>query len=259
MSGDIQYPDHFIQRLHTIWGEGFLSPGGAEEVAEIVTGLDLSGKTLLDIGFGTGGPSITLAANHDAGRVVGIDIEPQLQERASALVKKRNLQDRVELRLVEPGPLPFADESFDVVFSKDSLIHIEDKTGLFGEILRVLRPGGSFVASDWLAGRGDEAEAALKHFVSVGHLEFTLATAEEMQEILVAAGFTDVSTRDRNAWYAALCADELRQVEGPLKQSLIDTVGEEIYLQWLEVRRGLAKATAAGGLRPTHLRGFKPS
>ncbi|HKJ51168.1 MAG TPA: hypothetical protein VKB27_06675 [Gammaproteobacteria bacterium] len=60
MSDDIQYPDHFIERLHTIWGEGFLSPGGEEEVGEIVRGLDLAGKVVLDVGFGTGGPAIAL-------------------------------------------------------------------------------------------------------------------------------------------------------------------------------------------------------
>ena len=138
------------------------------------------------------------------------------------------------------------------------MIHIEDKAALFREVMRVLRPGGCFVASDWLAGSGEEAETALEQYIRVGHLEFTLATAEEMQEGLTQAGFIDVSTRDRNAWYAELCARELEQVEGPLRQQLIESVGEEIYGQWLEVRRGLAKATAAGGLRPTHLRGFKP-
>ena len=75
MSGNIQYPDHFITRLHTIWGEGFLSPGGAEEVGEILTGLDLSGKTVLDVGFGTGGPAMTLARVHGAEKVIGIDVE----------------------------------------------------------------------------------------------------------------------------------------------------------------------------------------
>ncbi len=73
MSDDIQYPDHFIERLHTIWGEGFLSPGGAEEVWEIVNGIDLSGKVVLDVGFGTGGPAIALAKDHHGAKVVGID------------------------------------------------------------------------------------------------------------------------------------------------------------------------------------------
>jgi phosphoethanolamine N-methyltransferase len=88
MSDDIQYPDHFIERLHTVWGEGFLSPGGPEEVGEIVRGIELSGKVVLDIGFGTGGPAITLAKNHHAEKVVGIDVEAQLRDHASQLVQR---------------------------------------------------------------------------------------------------------------------------------------------------------------------------
>ena len=49
-----------------------------------------------------------------------------------------------------PGPLPFADASFDIVFSKDALLHVPDKDALFAEIFRVLKPGGVFAASDWM-------------------------------------------------------------------------------------------------------------
>ena len=45
-----------------------------------------------------------------------------------------------------PGPLPFTDASFDVVFSKDALLHVPDKDALFAEIFRVLKPGGVFAA-----------------------------------------------------------------------------------------------------------------
>lgn len=258
MSGDIQYPDHFIERLHTIWGEGFLSPGGAEEVGEILTGLDLHGSTVLDVGFGTGGPAMTLARVHGAAQVTGIDVEPQLHDIAGKLIDQAGLSEQIDLHLVEPGPFQFADNTFDVVFSKDSMIHIEDKQELFAEIIRVLKPGGVFVASDWLAGTGEAAEAALETFTEVVHLNFAMATAAQMESILRDAGFAEVSTRDRNAWYAQVSAHELEQVEGPLRAQLIDAVGEEIYLDWLKVRQGLAAATAAGGLRPTHLRGFKP-
>ncbi len=258
MTENIQYPDHFIERLHTIWGEGFLSPGGPEEVAEIVTGMGLAGKTVLDVGFGTGGPAIALASQHGAARVVGIDVEAQLRERAARNVDNAGVADRVELKIVEPGPWPFADATFDVVFSKDSMIHIEDKQALFRDVMRVLKPGGAFVASDWLAGGDATGKAELDRFREVGHLSFTMATASEMAAALAAAGFDRVETRDRNAWYAKLCADELARVEGPLKAQLIDAVGEDIYNHWLAVRRSLAAATAAGGLRPTHLRGFKP-
>ncbi len=256
MSEDIQYPDHFIERLHAVWGEGFLSPGGPEEVREIVKDLDLSGNKVLDVGFGTGGPAIALAREHGA-RVVGIDVEAQLRERAVRNIEQAGIAGQVELEIVEPGTWPFADDSFDVVFSKDSMIHIDDKAALFRDVMRVLKPGGAFVASDWLAGEDALGKPELDRFQEVGHLSFTMATASEMAAALTAAGFQNVETRDRNAWYASVCAEELARVEGPLRQQLTDMVGEEIYSHWLTVRRSLAAAVTAGGLRPTHLRGFK--
>ena len=258
MSNDIQYPDHFIERLHLIWGEGFLSPGGPEEVREIVKDLDLSGKVVLDIGFGTGGPSIALARDHHAARVVGIDVESQLCDRAARNIARAGLTDKVELKIVEPGPFAFDDESFDVVFSKDSIIHIEDKPALFKEIIRILRPGGVFVASDWLSSENEAEKSALDEYHKISHLSFELATAKQMESALADAGFERVESRDRNAWYAAACSNEQAQIEGPLKQQLLDSVGEEIYSTWLNVRKGLTSAVVAGGLRPTHLRGFRP-
>jgi len=255
MTSDIQYPDNFIERLHAVWGEGFLSPGGAEEVREIVRDLDLVDKTLLDIGFGTAGPAITLARELGAGQVVGVDVEEPLHRRAIAMVKAAGLSDRVDLRLVEPGPLPFGDASFDVVFSKDSIIHIPDKGSLFAEVRRVLKPGGVFAASDWLSGEGPEAEAALKNMG--GHLHFEMATAPQMEKMLCDAGFESVTSVDRNRWYAIVVEEELRTLDR-VYDDLVEKIGKEIVDPWVQVRRGAAKAVQGGGLRPTHLRGTKP-
>src|SRR5262249_32152073 len=83
MSGsDTEYPWHFVDRLEIVWGVGFLSPGGADEVKEITKDVEVSGKEVLDIGCGTGGPDIVLANELNAGRIVGIDVEPSLLERA---------------------------------------------------------------------------------------------------------------------------------------------------------------------------------
>jgi len=255
MSAEIQYPDHFIERLHAVWGEGFLSPGGEEEVHEVVRGLDLQDKKVLDIGFGTAGPSMVLARNLGARRVIGIDVEETLHRRATALVEKSGLAERVELVLVEPGPLPFQDSSFDVVFSKDSIIHIPDKAALFAEIYRVLKPGGVIAASDWLRGEGARAEDALKHMT--GHLHFEMATAAQMETLLRDAGFAKVGSVDRNRWYAKVVEKELSTLENAY-EDLAQKVGKDILDPWLEVRRNSAKAVQGGGLRPTHIRGVKP-
>ncbi len=252
-----QYPDEFIDRLHLVWGTGFLSPGGAEEVAEIVKGLDLGDATVLDIGCGTGGPAMVLAREKGA-RVTGIDVEPQLVERRRRLAAAAGLAERIDFRLVEPGPLPFDAESFDAVFSKDSLLHIPDKQALYREVLRVLKPGGVFAASDWLAGEGAADDAALRRYIELIGLDFTMATAAETAAAMRNAGFADVATVDRNAWYAEVSAEEVAAIEGPLRDQVIAVSSEAIYERWLSARRALAEAVAHGALRPTHLRGRKP-
>lgn len=258
MSDDIQYPEHFVDRLEIVWGAGFLSPGGPEEVKEIVKGLDLSGSTILDVGCGIGGPAIVLAGDLAAQRVVGIDVEPQLLERARGHVVKADLGARVELRVVEAGPLAFPDASFDLVFSKDALVHVEDKAGFFREALRVLKPGGAIAVSDWLASADAYEQPAFLRYRELGHLDFTMATAVETEAILREAGFAEVASRDRNVWYAELAAYEVAQIAGPLRSHIVEAAGEEMTEHWIKVRRALAEAAAVGALRPTHLRGRRP-
>lgn len=49
-----EYPDEFIARLQFKWGEGFLSPGGEDEVGEMLKNINISGCKVLDIGCGLG-------------------------------------------------------------------------------------------------------------------------------------------------------------------------------------------------------------
>jgi len=253
-----QYTEDFIDRLHLVWGAGFLSPGGPDEVRAIVRGLDLEGASVLDIGCGTGGPAIVLARALGA-RPICIDVEAPLLDKARRLAREAGIAERIDFRLVEPGPLPFDAASFDVVFSKDALIHIPDKPALFREILRVLKPGGCFAASDWLCAEGAEHDPAFQRYLAQSHLSFAMATAAETAAAMRAAGFDQVATTDRNAWYAEVAAREVAAIEGPLRAQIIAVSSPETYANWREVRCALAEATRSGGLRPTHLRGRRPA
>jgi len=255
---NIQYPPEFTNRLEVLWGEGFLSPGGAEEVREILRSIDLQGKSVLDIGCGTGGVEVVLAKELGAGSVTGIDVEPQLIECSQQRIEQHGLQDRVSLKLVEPGPFDFPDNHFDVVFSKDSMIHIADKNALFKDVLRVLKPGGQFAASDWLVEENAETSVEWKTLQQVAHLNFEVATSTICENSLTQAGFSKVRTRDRNDWYAPVTQLELEQLEGPLREDILSIATEESYQNWLKVRRALRDAVHAGALRPTHLFGTKP-
>ena len=52
-----------LNMLKTVWGEGFLSPGGTEEIDQILKGLNLKNKKVLDIGCGTGG-AVSVSYTH---------------------------------------------------------------------------------------------------------------------------------------------------------------------------------------------------
>lgn len=251
------YSDDFIDRLEALWGDGFLSPGGASEVEKILDDCDLEDKSVLDIGCGTGGVEVLLTTKLDASHVTAIDVEPSMIARTRQRVTDAGLADRVEVRLVDPGSLDFPDEAFDVVFSKDSMVHIPDKSALFLEVLRVLRPDGVFAASDWLVGEQAATCLAWEHFKMLAHLRFHFATARETEAAMREAGFQRVSSVDRNAWYAPVTRHEVEQLEGPLKERIIEVSDEQTYQHWLTVRRALRDAVSAGALRPTHLRGYK--
>lgn len=252
-----QYSDNFVERLHLVWGPGFMSPGGAEEVAEIVSGLELEGALVLDIGCGTGGPSIALARDMGA-YLICIDVEQHLLDRAKELARQEGVGDRIEFKLVEPGPLPFQSETFDAVFSKDALIHMPNKMEIYREILRVLRPGGALAASDWLAGENAITDGSFQEYLRVANLDFIMATAEQIVQVMRDAGFECIRTTDRNAWYAALSTIEVEQIKGPLREQIVSVSDLETYNSWLSVRCALANAAKSGGLRPTHLRGYRP-
>ncbi len=255
---EIEYPDDFLNRLEIVWGKGFLSPGGAEEVTKIVEGVNIAGQTVLDFGCGTGGPALVLANGLNAEKIIAIDVEEGVLARAKANAADAGAADRIDFRLVEPGPLPLPENSIDVVFSKDAMIHILDKQAMFKDVLRVLRPGGVFAASDWLGGENASTSPDLARYRELGHLSFTMATAPESKAAMRAAGFSVVTAHDRNEWYAEVCAEEVRQIEGPLREPMLKVVDGDIYAHWLNVRRALADSVAAGALRPTHLRGYKP-
>jgi ubiquinone/menaquinone biosynthesis C-methylase UbiE len=73
--------------------------------------------------MGPGGVDTLLVIEHGAGEVIGIDVEEQLIEAARERVSRQGLNERIRFQLVDPGPLPFPDRSFDVVFSKDAFVH----------------------------------------------------------------------------------------------------------------------------------------
>ena len=250
------YPPRMIAMLEAVWGEGFLSPGGPAEVARVLEGHDLTGASVLDIGCGAGGIDVALATTHRAGYVTGIDVEDSVLTRARELVTAKGLTDRIGLVKVVPGPLPFPPGSFDVVFSKDSIIHIPDKHALMVEVSRVLKPGGWFLASDWLIGREDISPQMADYIAAEG-LDFGMATPARYGAALTANGFTEIRITSRNAWYREEARREVTRMKGDLGAMAAAIVGQDFVNHNIAIWERMIPVLDSGEHCPTHLAGRK--
>ena len=255
----IEYDDKFTAFLETVWGKGFLSPGGPQEVAKVLEGSDISDRRVLDIGCGVGGIDILLVREFNAASVVGIDVEEPVLAKSRKRTASEGLAHCITYRLVEPGPLPFAHETFGAVFSKDAMIHIPDKAALFAEIFRVLEPGGIFIASDWMRRDAEPPSPEMKRYIESEGLSFDMAPPEYYAEALKKAGFRDIALKDRNAWYRELARKEYSQIKGALYHTLIECAGESETNRLLEVWRTMCVVLDSGELRPGHMRAVKPT
>lgn len=251
------YSADTIALLETCWGAGWLSPGGAEDLAELLRGQDLTGLSVLDIGVGAGGPAIALLTDFGARHVTGIDVEAPVLDRAAALARTHGVAARLDLRQVAPGPLPFADGTFDAVFSKDSFIHVADKAQLFAEIRRVLRPGGLCAFSDWCCGPPPHS-AEMTAWLGNG-MGFVATTISGMRAALARGGFTCIEAHDRNRRFAAIAAKEAEILAGPRRAGIVARIGRAAADRLIATARRRALIAAQGHLRPAHFIATAPN
>ena len=110
-----------------------------------------SSETVLDVGCGLGGSARHLAASCGC-RVTGLDLTQEYVDVADELTRRTGLDDRVGFVQGSAVELPFDNESFDVVWTEHAQMNISDKNTFYGEISRVLKPGGRLMFHDIFAG-----------------------------------------------------------------------------------------------------------
>jgi len=149
------------------------------------------GEMVLDLGSGAGIDAF-LAANGvgSKGRVIGVDMTKAMIEKASAIAKS-NGHHNVEFRLGEIEKLPVEDESVDVVISNCVINLSLDKSKVFQEAYRALKPGGRLTVSDIVSERALPEEIKNDPDAWAGCIAGALEKHEYLEKI-EKAGFEDV-------------------------------------------------------------------
>ncbi|MBL7800694.1 MAG: class I SAM-dependent methyltransferase [Chitinophagales bacterium] len=157
----------------------------------------LSGESILEFGFGTAQNLILLKERKPEALVQGVDIDPKIKSIAEYKLRKHSLE--VPLHLYDGKTLPFADNSFDKVFS--SLVFhqldAENKLTCLKELYRVLKPDGMLIIGDWGKAKSKWMRFS---FYAVQLLDGFKTTNDNvnglMPQFISDAGFQDVEEED---------------------------------------------------------------
>ena len=170
--------------------------------------LGLTGaERVLDVGSGLGGPSRFLAWRYGV-RVSGVDLTAEFVRVADMLTRRTGLVGKVDYRQGDALDQPFGEASFDAVWSQNAAMNIPDRDRLYGEMRRVLKPGGQLALQEVAAGPGGDPHFPVQ-WAREPHISF-LFSAGVIRAKLEAAGFRVVTWQDTTAEALELAARRSR-------------------------------------------------
>merc|ERR1712156_568645 len=189
-----QYTRKGILRYEAIFGKTWVSVGGESTTRQFVAHLDLKpGMKVLDIGCGIGGSAFYMARNYMVD-VNGIDLSTNMIAIADDYRKEMEpaVKHRTQFYVEDALSMDYPDNFYDVVYSRDTILHIPEKNELFAKFLQTLKPGGRLLISDYC--HGDQPHS--NNFKEYG-------------KGLEGAGFKDVQALDKTGMMMDVMKTEL--------------------------------------------------
>lgn len=158
-----QFYDRSSLLWEQIWGEhmhhGYYGRAGTYKLDRRQAQIELieellnwskvnSAEQILDVGCGIGGSTLYLSDKF-AASATGITLSPVQASRAKERAIEAKLSERVEFQVADAQAMPFADNTFDLVWSLESGEHMPDKTQFLKECYRVLKSNGTLILATW--------------------------------------------------------------------------------------------------------------
>ncbi len=192
------------------------------------------GETVLDLGSGAG-IDVFLAAKAvgPQGSVIGVDMTPEMVARARENAQKGGFTN-VEFRQGELEDMPVDDDAIDVILSNCVINLVPDKSKVFDEIHRVLKPGGRFSISD-IVTFGDVPEAIREDIALWTGCIAGALDQDDYRKLIQSVGFQNVryekEQRYDSSWipdkYRRALGDHVNEMNGDFGIASVTVVGEK--------------------------------
>ena len=185
-----------------------------------------AGKRVLEVACGSGGMTCRMAAETGA-HCTGVDINENGIEAGKTKAREQRLESLVAFQVVDAGQrLPFADESFDAVFSNDAINHLPGRENVLRDWRRVLKPGGRLLFTDPVVVTGAVTNEEIRLRSSIGFYLFPPAGYNE--RTLAEVGFEVRETRDVTGATATV-SRKWRDARAKRRDALVRIEGEEAF------------------------------
>jgi phosphoethanolamine N-methyltransferase len=220
-----QYSRTGILRYEKIFGDGYVSTGGPETTAYLCEKLGDAlrpGVRVLDVGSGIGGAAFHLAREYGA-VVTGVDLSPEMVAIAQERSRDSGPETAVTMLLADILTQPF-DDTFDIIWSRDALMHIPDKPRLFSRLHDLLDPGGRLIITDYARGTSQGAPEFEKYVRQTG---YHLTDPASYGKLLEGAGFVDVKVEDATEKFVDILRREPERLTAANRADFLASFSEE--------------------------------
>lgn len=218
-----------VPLFEAIYGKHLISLGGLDAIDDMFSGLNVNGLNALDLGFGLGGVAYYLAEHYQMS-VSGIEMYLWMAQYATEHAPP-NIADALDFQIYNAaGKTPYDESSFDLVYSKGVLNHVNDKEALFHQINALLKPEGLFVIADWLFPEVPTDNSG----------PLVCETKQTYTQVLTKTGFHELEFRDDSSHFLNHAKDLLENMTA--QQVFIEEIyGREIFSLIWEQHQKLIK------------------
>ncbi len=170
---------------------GDCGPTVQKELARLIRG----NEDVADIGAGTGRFSLAVAKQLKSGKVTCLDLSEEMLQRLKRRAEREGLQDRIQIRKGEASASGLENESMDLVMSRNVFHELASPKAVLEEMLRVLKPGGWVLITDF-------GDTRISRLICRSHREGSHGpfSVQELDTLFAKVGLKNVRIRSVGHW-----------------------------------------------------------